>query len=416
MSWSIRTGRRTFIRSSALAAGTLLTARAARAIPGANERIAVGIVGMGVRGSYHARSLGELASGKLANVDVTAVAEPWRLWRERAVATVEKAFGHKPAAFVRHTDLLEKGGVDAVVIATPDFWHVPVLLDAVKAGKDVYVEKPLSVTLEEAKAARDAVKASKSVVQVGTQRRSDNISAAAREFVRSGRLGKISSVVGAYNDDGPRWTRPNECKQMKEADFDWKWYLRDLPDRPFNPRHVLEWKLFREFTMGCSGLLGCHFYDLVQFIMDCPWPASAVAQGGVFVYKDGRQVEDTFETLIEFPEEFILHYTTRLGNAFAPDNAIYGTNGTLKIEKGTFEGLGGTRGPNRLPDKPQKLAAAPDRPYPHMLNFLECMRSRSEPVAPIEAGYRHALTSILAQEAMITGRKLRYDREKDAIV
>lgn len=409
------TNRRTFLKASTVAAGGLLAARSARAL-GANDRITVGIVGMGVRGTYHAKSIAALAEGKHANVEVTAVSELWAPWRERAVANTKKATGRAPQAFVRHTDLLEKGDVDAVVITTPDFWHVPVLLDALKGGKDVYVEKPLCVKFEEARIARDAVKSSGRVVQVGTQRRSDQVNHAARDFIRSGKLGRITSVEGEYNDDGPRWRRPAECKAMKEADFDWKWYLRDLPDRPFNPRHVLEWKLFREFTMGCSGLLGCHFYDLVQFVMDAPYPASAVAQGGVYVYKDGREVEDLFETLIEFPQEFIIHYRTRLGNAFQHPVTLYGTNGMLSLDTGTYQGKGGTPGRSRLPTEPTKLDVPPDRPYPHMLNFLECMGTRQEPIAPIEAGFQHALTSILAQEAMYAGKRLRYDPASQRMV
>lgn len=408
--------RRSFLKSSTLAAGGALLATPTAHALGANDRIRVGIVGMGVRGTNHAQDLAKIAERDLANVEISAICELWKPWRARAVANIEKSTGRKPEAFVRYTDLLEKGQVDAVVITTPDFWHVPILLDCLKAGKDVYIEKPLSVTFEEAKAARDAVKASDRVVQCGTQRRSEMKFHAAREFVKSGRLGKISTVEGAYNDKSPRWRREAECKTMKETDFDWKYYLRDLPYRPFNPRHVLEWKLFRDFTMGTSGLLGCHLFDFVQFVMDAPFPSSAVSQGGVYVYKDGREIEDTFLTLIEFPQEFVLQYTTRLGNGIQPHAVLYGTNGNLDLDTATYSGGGGLAGENRLPDKPVKLEVQPNRPYAHMLDFLECMRTRKQPIASIDAGYQHAVTSILAQQAMYAGRKLRYDPQKDEIV
>lgn len=408
--------RRRFLKTSTLAAGgALLVGPAARAL-GANERIRVGIVGMGVRGKYHAGSLVDIAKQGLANVEVAAISELWAPWRVQAVARIKEQSGREPQAFVRYPDMLEKGGVDAVIVTTPDFWHVPVLLDAIRAGKDVYVEKPLSVTFAEAKAARDAVKAADRVVQCGTQRRSENKFRAAREFVKSGQLGKISTVEGTYSDNGPRWRREKECRSMKEADFDWKFYLRDLPDRPFNPRHVLEWKLFREFTMGTSGLLGCHIFDTMQFVLDIPLPASAVSAGGVFVYKDGREVEDTFETLIEYPGEFIMHYATRLGNACRTNMTLFGTNGVLDAEQAVYSGKGGAPGKHRLPATETKLKVEPDRPHEHMLNFLECMHSRKQPNAPIEAGYSHAVTSLLTQQAMYAGRRLRYDAEQELIV
>ncbi|HOB73394.1 MAG TPA: Gfo/Idh/MocA family oxidoreductase [Phycisphaerae bacterium] len=408
--------RRNFLKTSTLAAGSALLATPVARAMGANDRIRVGIVGMGVRGTQHLKALAQLAERQLANVEVTAVCELWTPWREKAVAEAQKLTGRKPEAFVRHTELLERGDVDAVIITTPDFWHVPILLDCIKAGKDVYVEKPLCVHFEEAKLARAAVKASDRIVQVGTQRRSETKFHAAREFVKSGRLGKIITADGAYNDRSPRWRREAECKAMKESDFDWKFYLRDLPYRPFNPRHVLEWKLFREFTMGVSGLLGCHMYDIMQFVLDAPFPSSAVSLGGVYVYKDGREVEDTFETLIEFPEEFILHYTTRLGNAVQPNLTLYGTNGMLDLDRAVYSGKGGLPGDALLPAEEQKLKVEKARPHAHMLDFLECMRSRKEPIAGIDVGYQHAVTSLLAQEAMRSGRKLRYDRQKDEIV
>lgn len=412
--------RRSFIRTTVAATGALAAVRSTKAL-GANDRIAVGIVGMGNRGTSHLSTLAQIAERQLANAELVAVADLWTPWRERAVdQAAKKSAGRKPQAFVRHTDMLEKGGIDAVVITTPDFWHVPILLDCLKAGKEVYVEKPLCVRFEEAKAARDAVKASGRVVQCGTQRRSENRFWAAREFVKSGKLGKISSVEGAYNDSSPRWRREAECAAMREKDFDWKFYLRDLSDRPFNPRHVLEWKLFRDFTMGTSGLLGCHLYDAIQLVLDAPFPASAVSLGGVYVYKDGRDVEDTFESLIEFPQEFILHYTTRLGNDSAPPTTIYGTNGSLNVDESLYSGAGANKkNPDRLPAKPEKLAVQRDKlscDVLHMLDFLDCMRTRKTPRASIDAGYQHAVTSILAQRAMHQGRRLRYDREKEQII
>ncbi|MHC4674868.1 MAG: Gfo/Idh/MocA family protein [Planctomycetota bacterium] len=418
--------RRSFLKTSACSATigisgckltgkTTTTTQSVRRKFGANERIALGIVGMGVRGKNFVISTSQLAKQKLSNVELVAVCDVWRIGREQAVALVEKESGSKPQAFNRHQDMLEKGGVDAVIITTPDFWHVPVLLDCLKAGKDAYVEKPLGVTLSEARKARDAVHATGRVVQVGTQRRSENKFHAARDFVKTGRLGKISTVEGAFNDCSPRWRREEMCKKLKENDIDWKYYLRDRAYRPFNPRHVLEWKLFRDFTMGTSGLLGCHLYDSLQLVMDVPYPASAVSQGGVYVYKDGREVEDTFMSLIEYPREFILHYTTRLGNWSSPGLKIFGTQGTFDVEKTIFTEEGG-KAKRKPPFEEQKLTVKPNQAHQHLRNFLDCMRTRKTPVASIDIGYQHMITSVIAQEAMYAGRRLRYDPKKDRIV
>jgi len=379
----------------------------------ANERIRVGIVGMGVRGKQHAHSLANLS--KRANVELAAICELWRVFREQSVKEFSKKPGSALQAFARYEEMLEKGGVDAVVITTPDFWHVPILVDSIKAGKDVYVEKPLGVTLKDAQIARDLVHASKAVVQVGTQRRSDDKFYAARDFVRSGQLGDVSTIECAFNDCSPRWRREQLCTQIKEKDIDWKYYLRDREYRPFNPRHIMEWKLFRDFTMGTSGLLACHMYDAIHLVMDVEYPVSAVSQGGVYVYKDGREVEDTFMTLLEYPQEFIVHHTTRLGNSAGTGIRIRGVRGTLDVERGFYNGEGGKRN-DCLPKESTKVPMPEKKRPNHMENFIECMRTRKTPVASIDIGYQHMIASVIAQDAMIKQRRLEYDPKRDRIV
>ncbi|UCD28665.1 MAG: Gfo/Idh/MocA family oxidoreductase [Planctomycetota bacterium] len=418
--------RRSFLRTTAgtaalgIAGGAVKGKSAARAAsakrtPGANDRISVGVVGMGVRGTALADAVVNMSKNKGVNIELAAICELWRVAREKKAAEFGEKTETKLKVFVRHEEMLEKADVDAVIITTPDFWHVPVLLDCVRAGKDAYVEKPLGVTLEEAKAARDAVHATDRVVQVGTQRRSEDKFHVARDFVKTGQLGKISTIECAFNDCSPRWRREAQCKKMKESDVDWKYYLRDRAYRPFNPRDILEWKLFRDFTMGTSGLLGCHIYDALQLVMDVPYPISAVSQGGVFVYKDGREVEDTFISLLEYPREFVAHYMTRLGNRASPGLKIRGVRGTLDAEAGRYSGEGG-RKDDRLPDKPVKLTMPKQRRPSHMQNFFDCMRSRQTPIASIDVGYQHMITSVIAQEAMIQKRRLVYDPKRDRIV
>lgn len=410
--------RRSFLARTAAATAALGLSRGSetQARPlGANDRITLGLIGSGGRGRSILIETSELLTKHSVNVEVTAVCDLWEMNREAGVADVVRMTGRKPRAFGRHGDLLEQADVDGVIIATPDFWHVPVLLEAIKAGKDVYVEKPLAWSLDEAKSARDAVRASDRIVQVGTQGGSLASRHAAREFIKAGKLGEVTTAVGGFNDCGPRWRREDLCAQVKERQFDWEYYLRDRDKRPFDPRQAVEWRLWWDFSTGPSGLLGAHLYDAVQFVMDSPYPASAVAQGGTYLFKDGRETPDTFMTLIEYPRPYVLHYTTRLGNSAEQGLKLYGTRGTLNPDSGEFSGAGGSR-LDRLPDTPGKLEFEPQPPLAHMRNFLDCMRTRRQPVAPIEAGYQHAVTVLLANAAFRKQCRMIYDPAAERII
>jgi len=392
-----------------------MTAQNARRRLGANDRIAIAIVGTGAHGTKFIHQVNVADKKYNANAEIVAVCDLWRVWRHRAKAITAEATGKTPQDYVRYPDMLEKAKLDGVIVATPDFWHVPVLLDCVKAGKDVYVEKPLSYDLAQAKAGRDAVKATGAVVQVGTQMRSSPRLHAARDYVKSGRLGKISTIETAFNDCSQRWLRKELCNQIKEKDFDWEFYLRDREYRPFNPRQAMEWRLFHEFTMGSTGILGSHRFDAVNLIMDVDFPDSAVSQGGVYVWKDGRETEDTVMSLIDYPQEFILHYTSRFGNNATPGLLLRGVNGTLDAFNAEVSGAGGN-GRYKLPDDPEKLKLKESTGHDHILNFLECMRSRNTPNASIDHGYQHAVAGLLAIKALREERKVRYCRKSQGFV
>jgi predicted dehydrogenase len=401
--------RRDFLRRSAGAAATAAVAAGAmNRVVGANERISLGLIGTGGRGQSY---LGELKRiVEHLPVEVTAVCDLWTLNRDAAAAKAEEIFGHRPRAFQYHEDLLELNDVDAVTIATPDHWHIPILLDALEAGKDAYVEKPLSYTLEEAKQARDAVRRTGRIVQVGTQRRSEGALVAAVEFVRSGRLGKVSMAECCWNDNSPRWRR-GDLDRLKEEDVDWKRYLNGREMRPFNPHHYLEWKLYKDFTIGVAGLLGSHMIDVVHWLMDTPYPRSAMTGGGVYIYKDDRTTDDTFTTVFEYPQEFILIYTTRLGNSYTPGTVLYGKNGTFFVDKLTATGSGGA-GPDKI-EEDIKIERKPSTN--HLRNFLECVRSREEPNAPIEVGLSHMVACIMAEESLTRRKRIVWDEEKEEI-
>src|SRR5262245_59126623 len=214
--------RRTFLeRSAAIAGGGVAagTALSYARILGANDRISLGHIGIGSRGGDLVQIAGSLRGSH--NVEMTEVCDLWTVNREKARSANEGLYGRAPRAFAHVEDLLAQKDVDAVLISTPEHSHSPILQMAVEAGKDAYVEKPMGNVLAEARAARDAVRATKRVVQVGTQHRSEPYPRAARELVRGGALGEVSKVEVEWNYHGPRWRGRPEVGQIREQDTDW---------------------------------------------------------------------------------------------------------------------------------------------------------------------------------------------------
>jgi predicted dehydrogenase len=309
--------------------------------------------------------------------------------------------------------LLSTPGVDAVIITTPDFAHPGILVDAVKAGKDAYVEKPLCARLEDAVLAYDAVSASDRIVQVGTQRRSSARFLAGYEYVKSGALGPVSKIETAWNRNVPSWRRPLDT--MKEADVDWAHYRKFLTPRPFDPVRLRSWQWFYENTTGLVGLLGSHLIDVAQWFMDDPYPTSAVALGGQYVWKDGREISDTAEYVFEYPKGWLLTFSSRLGSGPETDYTVFrGTRRSLDTRDWTSRQADNARPADAqdvvLPAPPKAEGSLTTGDAgPHVANWIECMRSRKTPHAPIAVGYSHAVACCLAREAERTGRRMRYD-------
>jgi predicted dehydrogenase len=243
-----------------LAAGT--TALSYGRVVGANERISLGILGVGRRGSGLAWIVSQLKDKH--NAEMTAVCDLWIVNRERAAAAAQKVYGRAPRAFQYMEDLLALKDLDAVLIGTGDFQHAPILKLVVEAGKDAYCEKPMANVLEEAKAARDAVLRSGRIVQIGTQHRSEPYQIAVRDLIRTGALGQVSKVEMVWNYRGPRWRGRPEVKQIREQDTDWRKWLLTKPCRPFDPQAYFEFRLYKEFSGGIADQWMSHGIDLVH--------------------------------------------------------------------------------------------------------------------------------------------------------
>lgn len=378
------------------------TAAAAAAAP-ANDRIGVGLIGAGSRGNY---LLNELQKCRELNVAVTALCDVYRPALQRAADLVKRVWSVTPRQTADYRELLAWKDVDAVVIATPDFSHSRILQDAVRAGKDAFCEKPMATSMADARAAYLAVKASDRVVQIGTQRRSEGRYIGAARQVQSGVLGTITRIDISVNFHEPRWRR--DYTQIKEEDVAWPEFLMGRPGAKFDPRRLREWQLFRESTNGIPGLWMSHFADVVAWFMDDPYPAAAVSSGGVFLWKDGRETEDVFQTLLTYPKGFLFSFAMSLTNEAGNRNFWYGTRGTLDADRFVITGQG-SRAPDRIE---QDIRIQPEPVNSHMANFLECVRSRQKPRSDIQAGMSHAVATCMAAEALARERRVRFDPEK----
>jgi len=407
--------RRGFLKTaSAGAAALALTASSYGRIVGANERISLGLIGCGSRG-FGAHMPGVHKHDKPQNVEFTAVADPWRLRRERAAGRIKEWYSAAARQFVSYKDLLALKDVDAVMIASCDHQHTTHLEAAAKAGKDAYCEKPLAMDLEKLKAACDAVKAAAAVVQIGTQLRSLPSFAGCRELFKTGILGKISRIEQCRNGGRPYWY--GYLQDADEKDVDWREFLMDCPPRPFRPDLFTGWYGYRGFSDGSVPGLGSHYIDLVHYITGAKFPASAVCHGGTFVWKDEHNFTcpDHVQAAWVYPEGFMVHYSTNFGNSSGNTFKIFGDQGTLDMVTWTAPVLsaeGGEKNKGAIRGKqPVKDIEQPD----HFLNWLQCLRTRKTPNASIDAGYQHAVAVIMAMKAYDTGRRQIYDPEKREI-
>jgi len=411
-------------------------------IIGANDRISLGQVGMGRRGREIASVVADLKHSH--NFEMTAVCDLWKENRERAAKRTEEVYGRAPRSPVCVEDLLELKDVDAVIISTADFQHAPMLKLAADAGKDAYCEKPMANVLEEAKAARDAVRSLNLIVQIGTQHRSEPYQIAVKEAIARGVLGNVSKVEIVWNYHGPRWRGRDEVERIREEDTNWGKWLLNKPYRPFDPRAYFEFRLYKDFSGGIPDQWMSHGIDLMHYFLDDHFPNSVVAMGGVFAWHDGRENPDTFQALLEYPKGFMVSFSTSLGNDSDSFTRIMGTKGTLiniggegsqrwKLveEKGNHEDNPFVRRSHQmitlkgqdlhnLPLSQRLFTGAVEKtygPFPfisdanpsHMRNWLECLRNRKQPNATVEDGFAHSVAVIMAARAQREGKKLYWD-------
>lgn len=436
--------RRAFLKSTAAGLAALPVARASglARIMGANDRVRVGVVGFSDR--FRSSLLPAfLQNSKELNFEIVAVSDIWDMRREAGKSHIEKLTG-KPVDAVRNNEeLYERKDIDAVIIATADFQHAQHGVEAVKSGRDAYVEKPLAHTMLDARAIRQAVHDSGRIVQIGTQRRSSPVYQAAYDYIRSGKFGDIVSVLMTWNVNQPgRWRRPKLVAGLREEQVDWKRYLLNNPYEPFDPRKYVEFRLFWPYSSGIPDQWMVHQIDTVHWFTGLPRPRSVVANGGIYFWHDGRKNWDTMTAVFDYgplddtSKGFQVVYTSRMTNEAGEVKELYYSNGgTLDLDKKTVSPEGGLTKqhademgmqPNLLPkisllDSAPKIATSantggdPDTSA-NVRNWMECVRSRKTPNANIDAGYQHSVALCMTIAAIQTGRRVTFDDAKQEVV
>jgi len=394
--------RRKFIKHSTrgvLGAGLTLSAARWNSVLGANDRVRLGVIGTGNRG-------GDVMGvfQKEPTVEVVALCD---CYDKHMQAALQKTEG-KAKTHADYRQLLDSKDVDAVLIATPDHWHTAMTVDALKAGKDVYIEKPLTFTIEEGHSIIRAVKENKRVLQVGLQQRSGtHYAEAKREYVDTGKLGKVTLVRTWWHGNSYHLRKPNFTE--KPAGLDWKAFLGPAKYRDFDANQFYNWRAYMDFGGGQITDLFTHWIDVVHWFVGEDLPVVANAAGGVFHYKDGRTAPDTISIQLEYPSGWVATFEASLvPGARGAAIEFMGTEGRLLIDRGGYTYQEQT--PRKAtPTEPVTRKATTSLEAEHVRNFLDCIKSRQTPNSDVVSGHRSALASHLGKIAYQKKERVKFD-------
>lgn len=422
--------RRDFIKTAA-AAGTALGAargafgkpsRAAGRVIGPNDRINLGVIGVGGRGSYLAREFTRYGE-KTGAAKIVAVCDVWER-RKREAAELYKAEG-----YLDWREVIARKDIDAVLVATPDHWHARIALDAMDKGKDVYLEKPMCHTIEEAKQLAETVRETGRVLQVGSQTTSADQWHKAKQYIADGAIGKMIMSQGSYhrNTKDGEWNwkiDPNAGPDKKGDDYiDWKMWLGPAPKRPFDPDRYFRFRKYWDYSGGIATDLFFHVVAPLNICWPEPqFPLRVSALGGIWQFKD-REVPDTFNLIADFPQEHSLVLSSSMANSRHIPGLIRGHQGTIvMVDHGMFEAR--TDHITLIPEKKvmteeykskfgevEKIIPIEkkDAMETHIANFLDCMRTRRQPTLNVEVAMRAQVTISMAVQSYREGRVLYWD-------
>jgi predicted dehydrogenase len=398
------TSRRAFL-GSAVAGAFAGTALATPRVIGANDRIRIGIIGAGSRGQADLK-----AAIAVPNVECVAMADVYTRRHDEV-----RKFVPNVQAYTDYRKLLDRKDIDAVIIATPLHLHAVHFLAGLQAGKDLYSEKTMTWSIPEAVQCRDAAQKSDRVVQIGLQHESSGSLADAKRWIDSGWLGKVTQVESWMSRNTPHgkgeWVRPvpDDCNP---AHVDWDLFLQNRPKSPFDGYKLINWRLFWEFSGGNTTENMIHQIAWIITALDLDLPSAASMMGGIFLEKDGRQVPDTIAVQLEYPEKVVIWQSTFGNKHFGLGERILGRDGTIEHTSGTTNTITG-RSSEQICYYPEKMNRPDGTPQTgeargqnHMANFFDCVRSRKQPNAPVEIGYKSAVAVLMANIAYREKRRI----------
>lgn len=398
--------RRAFLEKGAglVGASTLIGATAVESARGfmANDTITVGCIGTGGRCQHLMKSLAQIP-----NVKIAAVCDVFDPNREAA----KKLSDRDATGFKDYHELLARKDIDAVLIASPDHWHVPMTVDACAAGKDVYVEKPLTHDLAEGDRVIKARDDHKRIVQVGMQQRSMPHLQKAKELIEAGRIGRVFKAHLTWNrNQTDRMSR--NAGSIDPNQLDWKGFLGSAPDQPLDAYRFRNWRWFWDFGGGLLTDLMVHWVDVVHWVLKLDHPDRAVTIGNHFAAKEVWETPDTIQTLLLYPGDIQVYYEGTFSNARNGAMCEFmGTEGTLNLDRGAYR-IFPERGKGSYeemivgtdPARGRDFYDKPDGERLHLENWLSCIRDRKAPNAPVEAGVGSAAAAHLGNLAYRSGK------------
>jgi predicted dehydrogenase len=391
--------RRTFLVTGS---GMLLAA----ATPA--DRLVLGVIGSGGRGTAVMAVF-----QKHPGVKVGAICDVYEPNLERALSEASRA-GPQPKAYRNYQDLLGDKDIQAVLIATPEHWHYQMVIDAIAAGKDVYVEKPLCHTPEEGVAMVEAEQKTKCVIQVGMQRRSYDLYLQARKVVAEGSLGKVRMVRS--------WWLNNSLGAVPasalDGKLDWEQWQGPTEHRPFDANRFRNWREYSEYSGGIVADQGAHVFDGIHLLMNAGYPLAVNASAGN-IHKTGVDTPESVVVIAEYPEDFLAVFTINYAAMhYEPKNdqlsQLDGDAARLDIGREEFKVY--RQGNEEQAGIAQKSALGFGHATElHVANFLECVRTRETPTAPMRLGFQAALVIQMANMSLKRGRRLRWDAQSNKV-
>jgi len=423
--------RRDFMKGAAALGASLGMTNLAR---GANDRIQVGVIGVGGRGSYVAREFAKVGKED-SSCQIVAVCD---VYQKRVTQAKET---HDCKGYLDYREVLDLPYVDAVIVATPDHWHAPIALAAMDKGKDVYCEKPMCHTIEQAKALAAKVHEKKRVLQVGSQTTSADQWHKAKKYIADGAIGKMIMSQGSYHRNsiegewnGPGWPIDPKAGPTGKGDdyIDWKMWLGSAPEHAYDGDRFFRFRKYWDYSGGIATDLFFHVVAPLNICWPEPqFPLRVSALGGIWEFKDEREVPDTFNLIADFPQGHSLVLSSSMANSQHIPGLIRGHKGTIiMVDHGKFESptdhitlLPEPRVINKDEDYKAKFGAK-EQQIPveqnnamsaHVRNFLSCIKSRQDPTLNVEVAMRAQVTITMAVQSYREGRVLYWDDKAKAV-